>query len=215
MILLIIISPSKEMTEAPQTSIRRPELIELTKQISGGTELTKDTGLYRAIDLYNGLQFRYLRDALTEEDVTFLDDSLRILSATYGVVKPLDGIRRYRQDFTAKGLYKAWDHHIYQQLTQESRLILNLASDEFSKTVTRYSQDHDQLVQVSFFEKDEEGLIKKHATISKKGRGQLVNYIARNRITDLEAVRAFDDMGYRFNEEESTGLHWVFIRPRD
>lgn len=211
----MIISPSKEMTEQPQTSDRRPELIELTQQISSGTELTEDSSFYRAIELYNGLQFRYLRAGLTEEDLTFLDDSLRILSATYGVVKPLDGIRRYRQDFTAKGLYKAWDHHIYQQLTQESRLILNLASDEFSKTVTRYSQDHDQLVQVSFFEKDEEGLIKKHSTISKKGRGQLVNYIARNRITDFEAVRAFDDMGYRFNEEESTGLHWVFIRSRD
>lgn len=211
----MIISPSKEMTEQPQTSDRRPELIELTQQISNGTELTEDSHLYRAIELYNGLQFRYLREGLSEEDLTFLDDSLRILSATYGVVKPFDGIRRYRQDFKTKGLYKAWDHHIYQQLTQESRLILNLASDEFSKTVTRYAQANDCLVHVNFFEKDEDGTIKKHSTISKKGRGQLVNYIARNRLTDILSVRDFDDMGYHLCEEQSDELNWVFIRPKN
>lgn len=210
----IIISPSKEMTNQPQTSERRPELIELTKAISTGVALTNDTSLYRAINLYNGLQFRYLRDGLSEEALTFLDDSLRILSAEYGVVKPFDGIRHYRQDFTTKGLYQAWGDKIYQLITADSRLILNLASDEFSKTVTRYATDQDTLITVAFYEEDENAMLKKHSTISKKGRGQLVNYIARNRINDIQLVKDFDDMGYRFSDRKSDAFNWIFIRSK-
>jgi len=213
--LQIIVSPSKEMTDQPPKTNRRPRLIEFAKKISTGGELTDDKGIYRAIDLYNGLQFRYLREGLLEDDLAFLDDRLRILSAEYGVVKPFDGIRHYRKDFKTKGLYKLWGDKIYQVLTEESRLILNLASDEFSKTVTRYAMGEDNIVNVAFFEEDEDAKLKKHASISKKGRGQLVNYIARNRITEIGAVKSFDDLRYQFSEEHSDELNWVFIRPKD
>ena len=200
--LRIIISPSKEMTDHPQIAERRHELAE-------------NTELYRAINLYNGLQFRYLRESLTEEDLLFLEDYVRILSAKYGVVKPFDGISPYRLDFQTKGLYKAWSDRIYQSLSEESRLILNLASDEFSKTVTRYATEEDTIITVSFYEEDTNSHLKKHSTISKKGRGQMINYMARNRITDIQEVRSFDDMGYRFEPDHSSDVHWVFIRPKE
>ena len=170
---------------------------------------------YQAIHLYNGLQFRYLKDGLTNEDFNFLDDSLRILSARYGIIKPLDGIRHYRKDFTTNGLYKLWGDKIYKALLSESQLILNLASDEYSKTITRYTTAEDKMITVHFFEQTPDGDVKKHASISKKGRGQLVNYIARNRVTDMDEVKKFDDLGYQFNEEQSDELNWVFIRPKD
>lgn len=165
-----------------------------------------------AIRLYNGLQYRYLRAGLTEADFTFLNESLRIISAEYGVVKPLDRIRPYRRDFSEKGLYKTWGDRIYQQVIQADRIILNVASDEFAKTITRYATDEDRIVTVAFLEQGEDGKLKKHAAISKKGRGQLVNYIARNKISALEAVKDFSDMGYRFNEELSDDSNWVFVR---
>lgn len=208
----IMISPSKEMAENPPISKRRPALLDLAKSYSSNEILTDDTGLYRAIHLYNGLQFRYLRNGLSEEDLVFLDSRLRILSAAYGVVKPFDGIRHYRQDFKTKGLYGAWSDKIYQMLAAEGQPILNLASDEFSKTVTRYATKQDTLVNVAFYEEDEKGTRKKHSTISKKGRGQMVNYIARHRIKEIQLVQEFDDMGYRFCAEESTTFNWVFIR---
>ncbi len=203
------------MTDQPQRSEREPELMQYAEEFSTYEELTEDTETYQAINLYHGLQFRYLKDGLSEEDINFLDDSLRILSARYGVVKPLDGIRHYRKDFTTKGLYKLWNDKIYQVLTKESRFILNLASNEYSKTVTRYAMDSDCIITVDFFEQTSEGERKKHASISKKGRGQLVNYIARNRITAIEDVKDFNDLGYRFNKEQSDDSNWVFIRPKD
>lgn len=213
--LRIIISPSKEMTDQPQTARRNPILIQSVKELSTNKELTADTEHYQAINLYNGLQFRYLKDGLTDEDIRFLDESLRILSARYGIVRPLDGIRHYRKDFTTKGLYKLWGDKIYQALSDESQLILNLASDEYSKTITRYASDEDRIITVDFLEQTPEGDLKKHASISKKGRGQLVNYIARNRITNSQDVKKFDDLDYQFSEEQSDSSNWVFIRPKN
>ncbi|NLB99490.1 MAG: YaaA family protein, partial [Lactobacillales bacterium] len=62
----IIISPSKEMTT---TDSQQP-----------------------AIRLYNGLQFRYLRENLTNEDFSFLNQQLHIISAEHGLLRPLDEI---------------------------------------------------------------------------------------------------------------------------
>lgn len=213
--VIIIVSPSKEMTDQPQKSQRLPQLIEYAKEFSTDEELTEDTELYQALNLYHGLQFRYLKDGLSEEDFIFLDDHLRILSARYGVVKPLDGIRHYRKDFTTKGLYKLWEDTIYNTLTKENQLILNLASKEYSKTITRYTTDNDRLITVDFYERTGDGELKKHSTISKKGRGQLVNYITRHRITDPESIKSFDDMDYQFSQDESEEFNWIFIRPKD
>ena len=213
--VIIIVSPSKEMTDQPQKSQRLPQLIEYAKEFSTDEELTEDTELYQALNLYHGLQFRYLKDGLSEEDFIFLDDHLRILSARYGVVKPLDGIRHYRKDFTTKGLYKLWKDTIYNTLTKENQLILNLASKEYSKTITRYTTDNDRLITVDFYERTGDGELKKHSTISKKGRGQLVNYITRHRITDPESIKSFDDMDYQFSQDESEEFNWIFIRPKD
>lgn len=187
----IIISPSKEMTK---------------------TTLFSDVP---AIHLYNGLQFRYLRAGLVDADILFLNSHLRIISAEYGALKPLDPIRPYRRDFTEKGLYKAWGDKIYQSLKAESSTILNLASDEFAKTITRFQTADIQIISVSFFERNEAGELKKHASISKKGRGQMVNFIARNRLTDFSAILAFGDLGYQFSEKDSTPENWVFIRTKD
>lgn len=213
--VIIITSPSKEMTKNTLKSDRQPALIEYAEAYSSEEDWSEDTTLYQAIDLYHGLQFRYLKANLSDDDIIFLDNHLRILSAMYGVIKPLDGIRRYRKDFKTKGLYKLWADRLYQTITQEDRFILNLASAEFSKTITRYATDKDTIITIDFLEQTSDGQLKKHASISKKGRGQLVNYIARHRITDSDQVKAFDDMGYTFSTKHSDKQNWVFIRPKD
>lgn len=211
----IILSPSKEMAPQPKLSERKPILLEKALELSQPEYLSPDPECYQAIDLYNGLQFRYLREGLSEEDLAFLDDRLIILSAQYGLVRPFDGIRRYRKDFTTKGLYKAWADSIYQALAQAQKPILNLASQEFSKTISRYATEADQIINVDFFEQTADGPIKKHSTISKKGRGQMVNFIARHRIKQIEEVKKFNDMGYSYSPKQSDDSNWTFIRPRD
>lgn len=211
----IILSPSKEMAPEPKLSERKPILLERALELSQPEYLSPDPERYQAIDLYNGLQFRYLREGLSEEDLSFLDDCLMILSAQYGLVRPFDGIRRYRKDFTTKGLYKAWADSIYQAVSQPKKPLLNLASQEFSKTISRYATEADQIINVNFFEQTADGQIKKHSTISKKGRGQMVNYIARHRIKQIEEVKNFNDMGYVYSPKKSEANNWVFVRLKD
>lgn len=213
--MIILISPSKEMAIEPLLSDRRPILMNKVLELSQPDNLTEDQSYYQAIDLYNGLQFRYLRQDLSDEDLTFIDKNLIILSAQYGIVRPFDGIRRYRKDFSTRGLYKAWGDSIYQEITLKKKAILNLASQEFSKNLTRYATPSDRIINVHFYEQTVNGELKKHASISKKGRGQMVNYIARNRINKLEDIKAFNDLNYNFSQTQSTENNWIFIRQLD
>lgn len=210
----IIISPAKELSADAISSQRLPILIDQAKQLSQPNDFKDDTHYYEALSLYNGLQFRYLKADLQPSDINFLDDHLYILSALYGPVKPRDGIRPYRKDFKTKGLYKAWGDAFYQVVSQSQEPILNLASQEFSKTITPYLTSNDTFITCHFFEETNEGQCKKHSTISKKARGQLVHWIAKKRIYMIEDVKAFNDMGYHFVESESSDNEWVFVRER-
>lgn len=213
--MYILISPAKEMTQTAPYTKRKPELEVDAVNLGLATEELSDNNYYRAIDLYNGLQYRYLKKNLTEDDLQFLDRHLRILSAHYGVIRPFDSIQAYRKDFKLKGAYKAWEDRIYRHLTKETNLLLNLASQEFSKVVTRYQEDDIRIIDVDFYEKKEDGTLKSHSTISKKARGQFVNYLARTKVLTDNHLKAFNDMDYQFHFEESTDNHWIFIRTED
>ena len=47
---------------------------------------------------------------------------------------------------------------------------------------------------------------------AKKARGVMARYVIDNRITDPEALKAFNGSGYYFSEEHSNGPQWVFLR---
>lgn len=64
---------------------------------------------------YHGLSYSALDAAtLSREDLTFAQDTLRILSAFYGVLRPLDNILPHRLDFESsfrccgKIMYEFW-----------------------------------------------------------------------------------------------------------
>lgn len=213
--MIVLISPSKEMNDHARVADQRPVLYEYAMTLAVPEDFTTDLATYQALDLYDGLQFRYLKKGLDQSAWRFLGEHLRILSACYGVVRPFDGIRRYRKDFTTRGLYQAWGDRIYQALHQEGRTFLNLASDEYAKTVRRYIQEEDQMIDVAFYEQEADGTLKKHSTISKKGRGQLVNYLARTANLDLAHLKQFNDLDYQYDSRRSTQSEWVFVRPRD
>ena len=66
----------------------------------------------------------------------------RILSAFYGVLKPMDGVTPYRLEMQAnveigyaKNLYEYWHDMLYRSVIDESRIIINLASKEYSKCI--------------------------------------------------------------------------------
>ena len=168
-------------------------------------------------DVYQGL------DAYTleESQMDRLQDSLRILSGLYGVLRPLDLIQPYRLEMGTKltvgrkkNLYEFWKKTITGQLNSElaeGELFLNLASNEYFSAV-----DAKQLkvpVITPVFKDWSKDKLRVISFFAKKARGAMVRYILDSGAETLEEIRAFDYEGYQFSREHTVKEHQpVFIR---
>ena len=165
-----------------------------------------------AIKSYSGREFKEIdRDNYKTRDWTFLQKHLVILSALYGALKPLDGIKPYRLDLRMKvihnGLYSYWYKDINELLKDED-LIINLASSEFSKLVKL------PMTSIEFKEKQEDGSFKIRGTYAKKARGLMVNYIVKDKITKVNSIKKFNLEGYVYNKDLSEKKNLVFTRDK-
>ena len=106
-------------------------------------------------------------------------------------------------------LYKFWQDEIAKKVLEDEDLIVNLASDEFSKTIKKYIKD-EKILNIEFFENVDDKL-KKHSTISKKARGKMLYFMAKNKIENIRDIKNFNLVGYSFSEEKSTDEKYVFI----
>lgn len=174
---------------------------------------------YQALDLYNGLAFRQIDVDLADSEIaSYLDQHFRILSALYGPVKATDPIRPYRLDFNTplkvedQNLRHLWGSD-FNDFFEKGETVLNLASQEFSGML---DQDRYHWVDFEFYEYDPNKAngLKKHSTISKKGRGKMVAFLASNQIKNLTDIQKFDAAGYRFDLDHSNDNKFVFIRQR-
>lgn len=66
-------------------------------------------------------------------------------------MKPLDGVVPYRLEMQAKAavsghknLYDFWGHSLYQEVMDNSRILINLASKEYSKCIEKYLRPEDR-----------------------------------------------------------------------
>lgn len=99
-----------------------------------------------ALFSYEGIQYQYMgARVLSRDALEYLQDNLRILSGFYGILKPLDGVVPYRLEMQSKfinyknkDLYEYWADKIANSLFEETNLIINLASKEYSKCVEKY-----------------------------------------------------------------------------
>lgn len=159
----------------------------------------------------------------SEEQVEFAQNHLRILSGLYGVLKPLDKIKEYRLEMATKvenanhkDLYSFWTEKITNSILkevsgQERKVILNLASLEYSKILDRAKLKGIEIFDVEFKE-NRNGQFKIVGTYAKKARGTMVSYIIKNKIDSIEDVKKFKEDGYVFNEAVSTENNIVFTR---
>jgi len=158
-------------------------------------------------DVYQGL------DAYTisEKKLDKLQDTLRILSGLYGVLKPLDLIQPYRLEMGTqlkvgrkKNLYEFWKKDLTAHLNSEledGELFVNLASNEYfgavdAKTlkvpvITPIFKDwkNDKLKVISFF--------------AKKARGSMVRYIIDSNAKTLNDIKGFNSDDYLYSKEHT------------
>ncbi len=178
-----------------------------------------NNNLTPAILSYEGLQYQYMgSEIFTYKQLDYIEEHLRILSGFYGILRPFDGIVPYRLEMQAKlidwkykSLYDFWEDKIAKDLFSDTNCVLNLASKEYSKTITKYLPKNFKLVTPVFGEVIDDKVVEK-GTLAKMARGEMVRFMAENNIEHVEGIKNFNRMDYIYNEELSNGNNYVFIK---
>ena len=169
-----------------------------------------------AISLYYGVSFKELElEDYSEKSLKYLQNNLLILSAFYGVSLPFDLIKKYRLDMTMsiidKGLYNFWKKDINEYISNildSNEILLNLSSSEFSKLI-----DNKKTPMINLdFKEEKDGTYKSISTYSKKARGQFLNYLIKNQVSNIENIKKIELNGYSLNEELSDKKNFIFTR---
>lgn len=176
-------------------------------------------GLTPAILAYDGIQYASMGPAVFENSqFDYVQRHLRILSGFYGVLRPMDGVVPHRLEMQAKAkpagarnLYEFWGDALYREVLDESRIIVNLASAEYSRCIEKYLMLGDRFITCVFGEL-EDGRVVQKGVYAKMARGDMVRYMAESNAEAPGQLRAFDRSGYRFDEARSTDTEYVFIR---
>lgn len=169
-------------------------------------------------DVYLGLDAQ----TLSKRDFTWAQKRLRVLSGLYGLLRPLDRIHPYRLEMgtalrntAGKDLYEFWGGKVTQALNealagQRSKVLINLASNEYYKVVQTQNIDG-RIVTINFKEwrRDAYRFVSFSA---KKARGLMARYMIDHRAERADDLKAFDVEGYAFNEELSSRDEWIFTR---
>ena len=171
-------------------------------------------------DVYKGLDV----GSLTDSELFYANEHLRILSGLYGVLRPFDGINEYRLEMgtklkvnNLKDLYEFWDRTLEESLIEElknhnNKTIINLASNEYFKSVEGLMKSDKVNVVTPIFKELRGEEYKIISFNAKKARGIMTRYIIQNEIEDIEELKKFDVDNYAFNPEMSTEKELVFTR---
>ena len=169
-------------------------------------------------DVYQGLDAL----SLTDDDIAFAQQHLRILSGLYGVLRPLDLMQPYRLEMgtklanpQGKDLYAFWQDTITPLLNQQlaslnTDVVVNLASQEYFKAVK--AKHLNGKVITPLFKDYKNGQYKIISFFAKKARGLMARYIIQHRLTRPDQLQQFDLAGYQFSAEQSSANELVFLR---
>lgn len=169
-------------------------------------------------EVYRGLEAR----TLDAGGLAAAQDSIRILSGLYGLLRPLDAIQPYRLEMGTRiatprgvGLYAFWGDRIARLLEADleghaHRVIVNLASTEYASAVPAAALNA-RLVEVRF-EEERDGLSRVLSVFAKKARGAFARWAVDARVDDPADLMRFDRLGYRLAADASSADRLVFRR---
>lgn len=173
-----------------------------------------------AILSYHGIQYQSMApEVMDDEQLTWLQTHLWILSGLYGCVRPFHGVEPYRLEMGAKlavddarDLYGFWGDKLACAIapTGSSTTVVNLASVEYAKAVLPHLAGDATTVTCLFGEGVRNGEPIQRSTASKKARGSMVRWMAENKLEDVSELTAFD-VGYRHFPELSNKNTLVFL----
>ena len=188
--------------------------------LDGQSNSAKPAGLTFDGDVYWGLEAK----SMSDDDLAYAQDHLRILSGLYGVLRPLDSMQAYRLEMgtklatkRGKSLYDFWGSTIAETLnadmqSHDDQTIVNLASNEYFKAVDKKTMTHPVITAKFLNVKD--GKARALMYYAKYGRGLMARWIMQNRVDRAEGLKDFNLDGYTLDKKESSETELVFKRPQ-
>ncbi len=172
-----------------------------------------------AILSYEGIQYQYMASGVfSNHEYAYLEKHLRILSGFYGILRPFDGVTPYRLEMQAKlggnklnSLYEFWGDSVAKQLFQESSLVINLASKEYSQCVSFFLNHKIRFITCIFGQVKGNKIIEK-GTLVKMARGEMVRFMAEEEIAEPEKIKNFNRLNYTYADWLSNENTYVFIK---
>ena len=176
----------------------------------------------QAITAFSGEVYKAFNvNSLKESEILKANDTIRIISGLYGILKPFDYIYPYRLEMgtsfspieNQKNLYEFWSDKIRKQLQKEMKkdeVLINLSSNEYAKAA-QLKRIKNKVITPVFKEIKGE----KHTVVmmyAKHARGSMARYIIENQIEDAEWLKNYSVDGYSFDDKISNENEWVFVR---
>ena len=181
-------------------------------------EVTKPAALAFNGDTYQGLEAKTLSD----DDMAYAQNHLRILSGLYGLLRPLDAIQPYRLEMGSrlktrrgKSLYDYWGTMLSKALNtlgeeQDTDMLVNCASQEYFGAADTKALKLRVITPVFMEIKDDRPRIV--SFFAKRARGAMARHIIEHRVTTLDGVKDFASGGYAYDADLSDGDKLVFLR---
>ena len=185
--------------------------------------LIKNDTQRAAIDSYQGEAFKHL-DAYTWNTTTARNaqESLRIISAMYGLLRPFDRINPYRLDFMVDfeslGLppaYQFWSKKVteaFQSQLKPNEPVFNLASKEFSSVLKTHEINQvGHWIDVDFLV-EQHGKVKTVSMVAKKARGLFARKLLESpieRIEDITQIKTFDRFDLSLADSSTHYLKYI------
>ncbi|SFJ50011.1 peroxide stress protein YaaA [Olleya namhaensis] len=166
--------------------------------------------VYKGLDAYN----------IPEDKLALTQNTVRILSGLYGVLKPLDLIQPYRLEMgtklpvgSNKNLYEFWKKDIVAALNEEledDELFLNLASNEYFKAIDTKALKVP--VVTANFKEFKNGKLKIISFYAKEARGLMAKFVIDTNAKTVDDLKQFNYNNYQFDGNLSTQKDLVFTR---
>ena len=172
-----------------------------------------------AIFSYDGIQYTYMSpSSFTDSMLEYAEKNLRIISGLYGLLKPLDGVGTYRLEMESPisipgygDLYSYWGGKIASSLMEDDRLLVNLASAEYSKAVLPFLPSSVTVVTPVFLDWEKGRYVSK-GVYAKMERGEMVRFLAETGAETVEDIKKFSSRGYEFSRFLSDSNTLCFVR---
>lgn len=171
-------------------------------------------------DTYIGLD----AGTLSEDDLVYAQNHLRILSGLYGMLRPLDLIQPYRLEMGSRlsnpeggDLYDFWGDDLADAIDEtvadhKEPVVINLASNEYFKATSPKTMKTRVITPV--FKEVKDGEAKVLGLFAKRARGMMSRYMITNRIEKSEGLKKFTDGGYAYQDHLSDANTWIYTRQR-